>query len=637
MELKFAYLEGINDSNTFYFETLLKINQIISNTVLSVVHYSFFPPKYTNTLKVDITDINFDRRCNYMFFEWNNKYYYYFIDSVNYINEDVLAINIRMDTLMTYYYDIRILDGIIERRHIDRYTNGGDNINRDYIRENLSDGLFVPSPKYYIVNPNDMKWLIIKSTAEIRVGVNNKRSTWVVSPVSGKEVLLPYGIYVGPMANKDVVITYSDNQQTTVTYPYGSLMAGEKDDRVLNVYVVPFNPIDEITYLDGDPLRLYCDWAKDHSEESLRPYVTNTIDVQGSGELFGWYAKVTQKVHSATVNADPHTFTFGYNDSIDVAYSSRYIPQLYDSNYIRFVYGSETANASYPIEHLVLAPSNNSFTINYTVSLDTGVRTYWMYDDSTVNDKYRYSSIIVDTAVTEISLANDPWIKYLGNVHSRIFANGMNFVSNAADCFVSIAASTAKAKIKTAAIKNNASSWDRRAKRNPRLKKRYAERVANIEMDAGIESMESGANFGSGVISSMANSISDMANAMWSAPTQKQTGNYLDSDAGAQLAIWYQWNIVQDIEFVAYYYHRYGNLVNKQCHNIASWMDEFNNRYYFNYIKFASINIDLRVLAEDDVISDIERRFMDGITMWNYHFNVGFTLNKDNVENSLLS
>lgn len=635
MTIQFFFIAGINDNNTIHFTGAAERDTYFSNRVLRSITYSFFPPKYTDTLKVSITDITLDTNVNYLRFEWNGRYYYYFLDSVEYVNEDVIELNIRMDTVMTYYTDLRVRRGVIERKHIDRWDN--DNINRDYIRENFSDGLFVPSNKVYLVEPGAMKWLIIKTTAEIRVSQTKKRSTYVKPPLTEENVLVPYGLYVGPMVNKEVNITYADAQTLTVTYPFGSLMLGEKDDRVLNVFVSPFNPVNEI-HLDeetGSYLAMTCDWTKDHNEDSLVPYVTNTIDLQGSGELAGYFAQLSQKVYSNNVSANSSPISFAKNTALDVAYNKRFIPQLFDSNYIRFTYGSETANVAYPIEYMETAPGSSNLILKYTISLDNGVKTYWVYDSS-VTDEYKYSSIAIDTNVAQMPLANDPWQKYLANAHSRLMSTGIDMFSSAASCFVDVATISAAAKVRKMRISSDFRNWDKRTTRAPRLKRKPSDRIHAIEDEASIDTMESLAGLGRGIIGAMGSEIGNAATAMWSAPTQKQTGNFLDGDASAQLAIWYQWSVVQDIEFVAQFYHQYGNLVNKIYPTMYNWYDYFTSRYYFNYFKFADVDIYLLALSEESVCQDIERRFKEGITLWNKDFAIGSTLNKDNIENSIL-
>lgn len=632
MTLDFIYVPGIDDSNLLRFTSIANRNAYMASKIVKSITYSFFPPKYSDAIKVDTTDINMNTVVNYLRFHWAGKYYYYFIDSTEYINEDVILINIRMDTIMTYYFDIKVNEGIIERKHISRFVEQGGlwYINRNYIRENVSDGVFLDLDKVYTIPPDAMKWCVIKITAELRIGTNIKRRTLINSPYRDTTIPVAYGIYIGPWDNKQIKVVYTDNVEDTVNYPYVNLLYGAGDNRTVGLYMLPFNPVEELQYIrgnDNEDGRLIVNWSSDKAATDCAPCVAwtdaNIPEIDGIKTCI-----FTQREYTDVITYDAIHLT--RNSNQQVAFDKKYIPCLRDENYMRIAYGDENCKVTYPVH--VTTEIDVNLVGSYTCNLDDGTITYTLKGGLEMLPT-RFSGIGVDDDIPLISLNNDPWRNYIANIQGRLVAMGINTVSSVADCFISMGASSASAKIKQARITNNKSAWDKRATRNPRLKKRYAEKWHSIE-DQRMDEMASAAGgLASGIVSSMGNELVTAFNAAYTAPSIRCMGNVLDSDSTYKLAIWYQWSMVEDIDWVALYYHKFGNLVNINYPYNSAWYNEFNNRYYFNYIKFADIIISINSMCEDSVVADIENRFLSGVTMWNPDYEIGSTFQYDNVEN----
>ena len=638
MTLKLMNVPGIDDMNIIRFASATELNSYFAGKVVKEIEYSYFPPHYTDKIKIEVDDIKYTN-INYLMINQYYRNYYYFIESIEYINESLIEISIRMDTIMTYYVNIEIDEGIVERKHIDRFLYDSNRINRDYIRENLSDGLFLEQEKNYIVRPDDLKWLIVKTTAELRIGVNNPRASYINAPNAQKEFPSAYGFYIGPMDNHSITVKYTDLQTESVTYPYVSLLGAIKDNRVVDIYVVPFNPIDELEYNETNH-ELSCSWPSTKTANDIIPFMTWNYDEYTGLGVNGKFALINQKVYTQNVKNNP--LYLERNTHLGYAYQSRYIPCLLDSNYIRFSFGSENSNVSYPLHAIEYIDESSTYGLSlmYTCNIEDGTKTYIVTQPS--DNPAKFSAIAIDSNVPSMSLANDPWKDYQANIKGRLFSVGMDVVSSAAGCFIDVAGISAGAKIRKSRVMNDARNYDRRATRNPRLKRKPLDRLNAITDEAAIDTRDAMAGFGKGIIGAIGSEIATAANAMWAAPTAKSLGNIMDSDSSYQLAIWYQWSIVDDIEFVALYYHKYGNLVNKMYPYHGAFYDEFNNRYYFNYIKFASITLHLTsfgnevMVAEAGVIEDIAQRFMNGMTMWNKQFAIGANVDKDNIENSIL-
>ena len=145
--------------------------------------YSFVLTKHTyqrhtnNSIKVNIpADLLFD--CNYLMFQNENygqKWFYAFIDDVEYINNETSVIYYTIDYMQTYMFDFEIGDCFVEREH-SQYDNVGDNlINEDfaitdyiigirrrffYDNQNYSSIPSGASPWYFVIfyTPNTPIW-----------------------------------------------------------------------------------------------------------------------------------------------------------------------------------------------------------------------------------------------------------------------------------------------------------------------------------------------------------------------------------------------------------------------------------------------------------------------------------------------
>ena len=159
------YIEGIglNDTPIFDIEGYNRVDFFKKHKVGSV-DSTYYPPFYKNTIKFSTSDLDFSTSMNYLSFEYLNRTYYYFIDKLNYISENVVSIDIVMDTIQTYFDDIIIDKGLLSRSFYRRYISS--TINRNYIRDNLSEGKFEDN-QYDYMNKNEYSFLVCKSTTPI--------------------------------------------------------------------------------------------------------------------------------------------------------------------------------------------------------------------------------------------------------------------------------------------------------------------------------------------------------------------------------------------------------------------------------------------------------------------------------------
>ena len=163
----FYYIRGISAMDTPYFSNIQAQQQYFAQHEVATID-EIYPPHYQNTIKVSKDNLDFNSQINYVSLEFNDKIYYYFIDSVRYINEDVMELSLTMDTIQTYMFDIIYNSATIERKLIRRY-NADKIINRNYIRENISQGNYKVEnyTRYSYKNmPSDLRmgFIVIAST-----------------------------------------------------------------------------------------------------------------------------------------------------------------------------------------------------------------------------------------------------------------------------------------------------------------------------------------------------------------------------------------------------------------------------------------------------------------------------------------
>ena len=109
-------------------------------TVKSFTAYSYVRKSWT--LKVDAT-MEQARTWSYLYFRnGSGKYYYYFINNIEYINEFTVELSLEIDVIQTYMFDYSLLRCFVEREHAT-----SDNIGENTLPENLELGEFIVNNK----------------------------------------------------------------------------------------------------------------------------------------------------------------------------------------------------------------------------------------------------------------------------------------------------------------------------------------------------------------------------------------------------------------------------------------------------------------------------------------------------------
>lgn len=167
MAITLYYIEGITRADEPVFDSIDNQVKFFSNHMVSSIDSGFYPPHYQNEIRLQINDeIDLTKSINYLSLEFGNKVYYYFIDDIEYISEDVISLLVTMDVIQTYMFDIDFINSAIERNTINRKTADGK-INRDYIREQVSNGMYV-NYEYQLIH-NNIDWIILKFSDDVNI------------------------------------------------------------------------------------------------------------------------------------------------------------------------------------------------------------------------------------------------------------------------------------------------------------------------------------------------------------------------------------------------------------------------------------------------------------------------------------
>ncbi len=95
-----------------------------------------------NACMDDIIEFNY---CMYRNNNYSDKWFYAYIESMEYANDEMTYIKIKTDVYQTWQFDINIMDSFVEREHV-----SDDTIGLHTIPENVETGEYLPMNSYSI-------------------------------------------------------------------------------------------------------------------------------------------------------------------------------------------------------------------------------------------------------------------------------------------------------------------------------------------------------------------------------------------------------------------------------------------------------------------------------------------------------
>lgn len=647
MVISLGYIEGISRIDTPAFSSISAQSDYFDSHEVVTIDTTFYPPHYLNEITVEDTDMDFNTSVNYLWFEFNEKRYYYFIDSVEYVSESLIKLSISMDVIQTYYYNVRIRQGIVERLHIKRWN--GNNISRDYIRENVSEGDFIPGTKDY--EEDSEYWLVLKIT---ELMLQNSGVDYKVPFISNvKDARTNYGYIFIPLFTVPTLYRIINESPEEITEEWVSLL---REPNIVDAYVIDYNPLPYYMGIYVNPVtqevRLNYNKAVPSGasatswetilRDKIKYYLSRgavlLLDMEwqyNPDHTFIQKPRYCRFDYNVDVQRRTiHPITFSKNNSIHNNASLMYEPVLFDDNYYRIEFGNINTKSIIPLYYGI----NTDISILHYCSIDSGAYVYYMSYDTTGYIDNKFNNLVTDTDILQFDLFNDPWVQYQANNKNRWVTSSLKDGISTLSIFIKmgtlgLTASYINNDINS--ILSNPDAFDKRYKHSLKFKSTGEKELTRLTRQKSSLPFDAATAFVGNLpgMNSVQQHYTD-ANykAMPISPSQLSTfelSNYIKGKLR-----YYQVYTVKDIQQVFHYYQRNGYKVNQYVYNIPNVFDSANIRYYFNILKFGDVDVHLEnVIEDEETISLITDRLIAGIRLWNInHGDIG-NYQYDNIEN----
>lgn len=633
MVIKLYYIEGISRIDTPYYAkqgqqaTLAAQEAFFEDHVVTEIDTAFYPPHYTNEVKLTTDDVDFKSEINYLSLDFNDKTYYYFIDDIEYISENMVKLYITMDTIQTYMFNIRINSAIIERKFINRWTND-NKINRNYLREDVSNEEFIPID-FTIVNGDISKWSIIgKKTEQLTIKQISGETNYylddnqtLIGAMSNIPTSCTYGIVpIVPRTNSNATDCYYSNTGTSETM---NANAGRFNQATYNVaitkswcvdmYVCPFDCIMGFVF-NSDGTSIGIDNNRLRAE---RLDIDQPLGDTAAGDWLISNNKATESIGHNVINVFKYdvcwkkhvtTLNFIKNANSRSFFDSKYVPALIDNNYVRFTFGSYYANTTYPL-YMLQTPTLYNW---YTFILDSGARVYLINEHSDrIDDVYRVG--VTDTNIINLALKNNAWENYVSQNRSR-------WVGAIGQTAIDIASKGATTGLRNSFIDRDINNirFDPKSytPKRGRLSKKSQRQIDALAKQKGLNEGMFAIDAGSSAVNGLIGQAMADINAYVAPTTMKSSAN---TDGMIDKAAWIfaEVEYVRDFSQCAHYYHRNGYRVDEYVNNIQHIFDYVYNRVYYNIVKMSSIELHLaNVLEDETTIDTIKERLEEGVRLW---------------------
>lgn len=588
---RLGFIQGYSRENTIRFSTLsAQTNYFVSNVDNNLeFDDAYYPPHYTNKIKINVKDASISN-INFLMLNYNNKWYYYFIDEIKYINEYIAEISITMDTIQTFMFDVKINYGNLERLTIARWRDTSGSINRDYIRENISKGEFLLNS---LEDYSNRKFLIV-----IRNKYQSESNDYLTTVKTEDNEYIPLGVVVAviPLPYGDMIFTQQggsvpmfqwkvDNR----TQYYNEFLPDFNNGinnllqsaSVANIYLADCRYINTIFNIEI----LWNEFDEPYGHITVDTTKVNYSYFSATGGFI--LSQINQKILNTLTYMRINGNMFVNNRSQN-QFDIKYHPQIIDDNYMQLIYGERKVYSTYPLFKL----NKTSFHIEDYFDFYEDIRGYHICQTTEIeNDGIdNYDTWAINNIPISFNLINNAWANYAAT-HKASLSQGRDlaYSENNANMLLSMLSGTLKLGLANAmdsemGMAKGATEAGlapiRAIKNQIFMRQKY--KVADDDLKYTPNTIGQGTSL-----------ISDITNG--SIRTIKKI--YVKSD----------------IEAVIKYFETYGYKVNKFLNNINIY-NLPKNRYYYNFYKFNDIDIiQTSAILTADIISDIEQRLINGI------------------------
>lgn len=611
MKINLYYVEGISRIDTPSFNTKTHIGTIqdqeefFLTKLKKSIDMTFYPPYYRNSIKFDQDDLVITDNVNYLSLEYNGKTYYYFIDEINYTSTGIITLEVSMDTIQTFMFDIYISSGIIERKFINRWLTNDDvigyghvdKINRNYKRENVSSNLFELYEHYDIPMPKN-EMLIVSKECKVQDGQYTGVCVHEEIGINKQDVFYPCEVRFGPYFDGHIEVG-NDNQEYHPEY-FINMMA--RNAYISELFLIPFKCLDNIIYY---PNKWWINDTK-YQYNDITDRDKKWFIAKHEVEFTGLVSKIPT-VH----NYDIYTFNYLKNTNKGVLFNSIYMPVMLDENYQRIIFGSRSANTAYPLYKL----NYTKIITSWYADVINGSRFYYItanntWDTSIYNhDEYR--TLCADYEPIKLDLISDAYAQFdATNKFRWLEAIGVSAVS-AFTLFTGVYSKAAFAAKDIATIAATSLTPKRR-----KLSKKGQRAINAIERKQEENAIDT---IGDTIktLSPISNNLIQEMNMSFAPDSIKQAGFTVEISS-ISYQIFRDIERVNDYEQCAHYYHHNGYLIHEYITQVSNIFLSVRNRYYFDVLKMSLPEVHLHNIIEDeDTVGLIEERLETGLRLWN--------------------
>lgn len=633
MNITLYYVPGINETDTPVFDTLAHQAAFFADCEKKVISTGFYPPFLHNTIKLDVDDYNLVTSVwNYLSIDYGTKTFYYFVNRKRYVNEYIVEVDIDMDTVQTYMFDVHWIHSHIVKKSIPRWKRLSPQsstwlINRDYIREDYSTRNFNKYVQYNLYNSDYSQWMFIArglKTVPQSITTEFKERAYITVKPGSSDLTYVYKdfgfLFIEPFNDSSVLMPL---QATTnckyYLFSYDILSA----TNVVDAYVIPFNPFQNTTIYESGSVGSG-NWVLDCTNET-NAYADNLDD----GTAYIRVQEETQyKIYKNTVSLNFERSTVATN-----AFNIKYIPALIDESYILCDFGNYSKRTEYPLHILTgtslttyhwanLTSGDIYFNIGPTGNLSSGMDNY-------------YHTTVATNVPLKLEMRNDAWKEWQARNIATLGGALLNSVKVAASMAMGGSGISSMAE----------STSDIMGKTRGRVSGMFKPVTQHHTISENvIDSARQSATTNRGIsLNASPNGLIDYAitatNLRYAPSTIASKGTYHDDLLAYEPFIYSQVFYCSNIQEAAYIYESTGYKVSEES---TGNLFQTSNRYYYDCVQTEDMNIELGAM---DLERDIIARFNSGLRLWhttngvlNCKLVTGVTLNMgqvcvyDNVE-----
>lgn len=655
--IKLYYIEGISPNDQPTFQTVAQQQGYMSKHIVKTIESGFYPPLYRNEINLDIDDfdITAGKSTNYLSLTYGSKEYYYFIESIAYINERVYKLNIVMDVIQTYLFNVKINSARLTRKSIDRWKNTAGYINREYIRENINSGTMIDDGAGNYSSSGDYIHVILYS-----VNASDNCSQVQSGRLTDNNLTeVPYVIRL--VYTEDDFINSAQVRNMTLTDV--DLWGRSEDPTHYHPAYYYYDKLtDAINHVDKDTdeqLKNFKDIYQFVTSPTVYRVLRVPVEYFGATISFDTKNKVVQVIfgnknlglvwytmgnleqgeHGLIFNRNSHglpfeetedgnritnygclpllrdvkTLGFYQNKHIGREFNPYYCPQMIDSNYMSISYGDNQVQATIALEKL----ETQTYTLARKYDIITGDAMYGIFANdrtgSFITNENPYDSMVVSHIDYEIPLVTDAYKQYDSANKARLLGAVATLISPTLSGVTGLVdqpyKSTERVKVKSA-----------RGMPDKPFQAYAMDVTSTTKFPKPMSPMNLMEVAGAG-ISTALNTIEPGINAMLKPNEVKVSTGITSNMLTLSGQVWMYSYLTSTFDECAKYFETAGYAVVEYIENMTLVQDPTYNaymrRYYFNVLQCEDACIDLVDFPEDQVtIHLISDRLRDGVRLW---------------------